>query len=109
MHYPNGQPSEPDVTMVTQLAGQAFQVTLSRDDVGNWVATAARLLRDDGVSATTEAPCIRVVHPAKERALKSVFDLLHEVHACRPPPMTSGNANGHQPRTVSPSRRTSGL
>ena len=80
MHSQDAQRPEPDVAMVTELAGQAFQVTLCRDDAGNWVAEAARLIRRGEVSAM-EAPCIRIVHPDSERALKSLFDLLHEVHA----------------------------
>jgi len=76
------------IDMVTQVGGEHFQVTLSRDDAGNYVAEAVRLLRGGRASAV-EAPCLRVVHPTKERAVESLLDLLHNVGRAR---------NGSPPR-----------
>jgi len=66
------------VHMVTEVAGQHFQVTLSRDDAGNYVAEAVRQMRG-GLASASEVPCVRVVHPTKERAMESLLDLLHNV------------------------------
>lgn len=63
------------IRMVAQVAGVDFQVTLSRDGAGNYVAEAARLLRGER-DVSVEAPRVRVVDGVKERALKSLFDSL---------------------------------
>ncbi|HET6436436.1 MAG TPA: hypothetical protein VFG59_00140 [Anaeromyxobacter sp.] len=63
------------IHMVTRVAGEEFDVTLTRDDAGNYVAEAARRL-GDGFVPRTETPRIRVVHPMKERAWQSLLDLL---------------------------------
>ena len=68
------------VHMVTRVGGEDYKVTLSRDDAGNYVAEAARLLRVDG-AARTIAPHLRVVDAVKERALTSLFDSLQRVAA----------------------------
>jgi len=70
------------VDMVTQVAGERFQVTISRDGAGNYVAEAVRLLGSEHGHAT-EAPCVRVVHPTKERAVGSVLDLLQNLGRAR--------------------------
>ncbi len=63
------------VHMVTRVGGEDYQVTLSRDDAGNYVAEAARVLRA-GEGGGTSAPHLRVVDAVKERALTSLFDSL---------------------------------
>ncbi len=76
------------IHMVTQVDGQDFKLILSRDDAGNYVAEAARMLQG-GNLAVTEAPCVRVVDSAKERALNALFDSIHRVASSRrsaPPP-----------------------
>ncbi len=76
------------VHMVTRVGGEDYQVTLSRDDAGNYVAEAARLVRTEGVTATV-APHLRVVDVVKERALRSLFDSLQR-NADRPQPSPGG-------------------
>lgn len=70
------------IHMEIEIAGEDYEVTLSRDEAGNYVAEAARLLRAGGGAA---APRIRVVDGVKERALRSLFDSLHRVAAGAPP------------------------
>jgi hypothetical protein len=63
------------IHMVTQVGGEDFKITLSRDDAGNYVAEAARLVQG-GLLAGTIAPHVRVVDSVKERALSVLFDSL---------------------------------
>ncbi len=79
------------IHMVTQIAGEEFDVTLSRDDAGNYVAEAARSpRRENGTGA--EPPCVRVVDPVKERAMMSLFDSLHRMNAGRTRPSPAERA-----------------
>jgi hypothetical protein len=66
------------VHMVTRVGGEDYRITLSRDDAGNYVAEAARLLRA-GDGAGTFAPHLRVVDAVKERALAALFGSLQQV------------------------------
>lgn len=68
------------VHMVTRVGGEDYRVTLSRDDAGNYIAEAARLLKIDGAAGTV-APHLRVVDVIKERALTSLFDSLQQIAA----------------------------
>ncbi len=70
------------VHMVTRVGGEDYKVTLSRDDAGNYVAEAARLLSAE-VGAGSFAPHVRVVDVAKERALTSLIDSLQRRAAGR--------------------------
>ncbi len=79
------------IHMVTQVAGEDFDVTLSRDDAGNYVAEAARLLQREN-QAGTEPPRVRVVDAVKERAMTSLFDSLHRMTAGRTRPSSGGRA-----------------
>lgn len=70
------------VHMVTRVEGEDFKVTLSRDDAGNYVAEAARLLKA-GDARGTMAPHVRVVDVSKERALASLLESLRQLAARR--------------------------
>ena len=70
------------IHMVTRVDGEELRITLSRDDAGNYVAEAARLLQGD-VASGIEVPRVRVVDPVKEQALRSLFDALHRLAAGR--------------------------
>jgi len=63
------------IHVVTQVKGQDFKITLSRDEAGNYVAEASRLLPGERTTGT-EAPRIRVIDSAKEQALRALYDSL---------------------------------
>jgi len=64
------------IHMEIEIAGEDYEVTLSRDEAGNYVAEAARLVSG---GRRAEAPRVRVVDGVKERALRSLFDSLHRL------------------------------
>ncbi len=66
------------IHMVTQVGGEDFQLTLSCDEAGNYVAEAVWLPQGDRVAGSV-TPRVRVVHPDKERTLQSLFDLLRGI------------------------------
>ena len=70
------------IHIVTQVDGEELKITLSRDDAGNYVAEAARMVHG-GPNPGTETPRLRVVDPVKEQALRSLFDALHRLAASR--------------------------
>jgi len=70
------------IHIVTQVDGEELKITLSRDDAGNYVAEAARMVQG-GSAPGTETPRLRVVDPVKEQALRSLFDALHRLAASR--------------------------
>ncbi len=61
------------IHMEIEYGGEGYKVTLSRDEAGNYVAEAARLLRS---GSGVEAPRVRVVDRLKDRALRALFDSL---------------------------------
>ncbi len=65
------------IRMEIEIEGEDYEVVLSRDEAGNYVAEAARLLRGGGAGA--EATRVRVVDRIKERALRALFDSLHRL------------------------------
>ncbi len=73
------------IHLVTQIEGEEFQITLSHDDAGNYVAEAVHLARGE---VGHVPPHVRVVDPAKERAVRALFASLHrlvnERRACGP-------------------------
>lgn len=75
------------IHLVTQIEGEEFQITLSHDDAGNYVAEAVHLARGEGAEGRVP-PHVRVVDPAKERAVRALFASLHrlvdERRACGP-------------------------
>ncbi len=70
------------VHMMTRVGGQDYRITLSRDDAGNYMAEAARLLAP-AVEAGTFAPHVRVVDVVKERALASLLESLQQTSGRR--------------------------
>ena len=68
------------VHMVTQVGGEDFKFTLSRDEAGNYVAEAERLANGKYL-AGAEASHVRVVDSGKERALRFLFDSLQRLVA----------------------------
>lgn len=75
------------IHLVTQIDGEEFRITLSHDDAGNYVAEAVHLA--GGEAAERHAPPhVRVVDPAKERAVRALFAslrrLVDERRACDP-------------------------
>jgi len=64
------------IHMVALVDGEELRITLSRDDAGNYVAEAARLLHGETAQGL-EVPHVRVVDPVRELALRSLFDSLH--------------------------------
>ena len=69
------------IHMVTQIGGEDFRITLSRDDAGNYVAEASRVRKVAGASSGTSP--LRFVDAVKERALTSLLDSLQHVAATR--------------------------
>ncbi len=65
------------IRMEIEIEGEDYEVVLARDEAGNDVAEAARLLR--GAGAGAEATRVRVVDRVKERALRALFDSLHRL------------------------------
>jgi hypothetical protein len=65
------------VRMVAHVQGQDFQITLSRDDAGNYVADGARL--SGGANGSGELPRVRVIDSEKERALHSLYESLRRL------------------------------
>jgi hypothetical protein len=61
------------IHMEIEYGGEDYKVTLSRDEAGNYVAEAARLLRG---GSGVEVPRVRVVDRVKDRALRALFESL---------------------------------
>lgn len=68
------------IQIEVRVGGTGYRLTMTHDDVGNYVAEAARLLNEEP-GAPTELPRVRVVDPVKERALRSLFDSLCQLEA----------------------------
>jgi hypothetical protein len=71
------------IRMVTEVGGEDFEITLSRDDAGNYVAEAAPLPQG-GPGTGRMVPRLRVVDSVKERVMRSLFDSLRDAAAKRP-------------------------
>ena len=66
------------IHMVVIVENQRFNVTLCRDDAGNYVADAVGPLRT-GSAMGASTPLLRVIDATKERAMKSLLDSLERM------------------------------
>jgi hypothetical protein len=66
------------IHMVIDIANERFNVTLYRDDAGNYVADAVGPLRT-GSATGASTPLLRVIDATKERAMKSLLDSLRRM------------------------------
>lgn len=69
------------VHMVIDVENESFNVTLSRDDAGNYVADATGPFQK-GRTMGASMPVVRTVDATKEIALKSLLDSLQRAAAC---------------------------
>jgi hypothetical protein len=67
------------IHMTTQVEGEQFNVTLSTDDAGHYVAEAARF--EHGMYRTPVQ--VRIVDTDKERAILALFQSLRELVVSR--------------------------
>lgn len=65
------------IQMTTQLEGELFQVTLSTNDAGHYVAEAARLAHGEHTMPVHTQ--IRVVDADMERTILALFQCLREL------------------------------
>jgi hypothetical protein len=72
------------IHMVTEIGGREFELTLSRDDAGRYVAEAVQL-PGEGRAEVAAGKHVRVVDPVKERALGSLIESLRELAGVRQP------------------------
>jgi hypothetical protein len=64
------------IHLVVNVENESFNVTLSRDEAGNYVADATGPLRE-GRAVGASVPIVRVVDANKENVMKALLDSLH--------------------------------